>query len=89
MQLIWSISPAMNTRLQITVEMHICSKLLPAQIAGAYIKMRVDLLDGGKFELDAYDGENGIGCCISTSRHKTRSGKHGSAKAQKVRGDMY
>lgn len=78
-----------NTTRLLKIEQYIVTQCLPKQFDGhRFSKTTVPLKwEGGIFEADAVSKDAGVLCVISTSALRTRSGKLGSAKTNKIRSD--
>ena len=76
-----------NTQVQIEVERWIVENHLPKHYQMKFVKKKLPLFWGGKFQFDAVSESNKIAGCISTSSAQTARGKSAVGKYHKIRGD--
>lgn len=67
----------------------IAGEWLPKRFGQPFSETRLRLSSGGDFKFDAVSKDRRIIANISTSPEKTARGKHGTAKVQKIRSDIY
>jgi hypothetical protein len=77
-----------DTRTQRLVETWIRDSWLPATFSQGFSKRRVRLIPGGHFEFDAVSEDGRVIATISTSASRTRSGRAGHGKFNKIRSDV-
>lgn len=77
-----------NTSAQRLVEAWIRESWLPQAFKQPFTKRRVRLTPGGEFEFDAVSRDARVIATISTSRSRTRSGRPGHGKFNKIRSDI-
>ncbi len=77
-----------NTRTQREVELWVRDTWLPGAFKQPFAKKRVRLIPGGAFEFDAVSEDGHVAVTISTSRHRTSSGRAGAGKFNKIRSDI-
>ena len=78
-----------DTRTQKLAEQWITGKWLPQRFGQSFSEIPLPLSPGGYFKFDAVSEDRQIIANISTSSEKTNRGKHGTAKIQKIRSDIF
>ena len=78
-----------DTRAHKLAEQWIADEWLPKRFAQPFSETQLRLSSGGSFKFDAVSEDGRIVANISTSAEKTVRGKHGTAKVQKIRSDIY
>jgi hypothetical protein len=77
-----------DTTFHVTVENWVREKWMADKLGQPFMKRCVRLLSGGAFEFDGVSADGSTVACISTSPHKTSSGRNGMGKFFKLRSDM-
>ena len=78
-----------DTRAHKRAELWVTEKWLPQQFGQSFSEISLPLSSGGVFKFDAVSEDRRIIANISTSAEKTNRGKHGTAKIQKIRSDVF
>ena len=78
-----------DTRAHELAEQWIAGEWLPKRFGQSFSEAHLPLSPGGVFTFDAVSEDRRIVANISTSAEKTARGKHGTAKVQKIRSDIY
>ena len=78
-----------DTRAHRLAEQWIAGEWLPRQFGQTFAETQLSLSPGGVFNFDAVSEDHRIAANISTSAEKTNTGKHGTAKVQKIRSDIF
>ena len=78
-----------DSRVHKQVETWITQEWLLKQVGQPFTESQLPLESGGVFRFDAVSEDHQIVANISTSALKTSKGKHGTAKIQKIRSDIY
>ena len=78
-----------DSRVQLEVENWIRKEWMQGRFGQEFVKDKVELSAGGSFQFDAVSEDRSIIATISTSNARTRTGKMGAGKKQKIRADMF
>lgn len=78
-----------DSKAHMLAEQWIAREWLSARFGQVFSETKLPLSAGGVFKFDAVSEDRRIVANISTSAEKTRPGKHGTAKVQKIRSDIF